>query len=215
MDSMGVMYRGDNIFISILQITPGVLKASSFSHEFHHVGMQYWWEQHPLVQNYIETKDTQEYWLLRLFEYLVSEGLANAYCSPGVIEKIDGDSDRIAAHNAVIEEYENRWDEFHGMVESLVEDISNNKLDTMKEKYELFTLDMSGRGKPMGHFFSGRMIREMDESKKVLREEIIELVKEPFSFFHLYNKAAKDSNIREFTSYNIASLDSFIDRMYE
>jgi hypothetical protein len=175
--------------------------------------MEYWWKQHPLVQKFIDTKSTQEYWMLRLFEYLVSEGLANAYCSPGVIEKRDGDSERIAAHNAVIEEYENRWDEFHEMVESLIDDICNNRLDNLKEKYEAFTIDMSGRGKPIGHFLSGRMVTEMDKSKIVSREKIVNLVKEPFSFFHLYNRAAKERGLTEFSSESIASLDSLIERM--
>ena len=205
----GGMYRGDKIFISILYVTPAVMKASSFSHEFHHVGMEYWWKQHPLVLKYSKDKDTQEYWMLHLFKYLVSEGLANAFCSPGAIENREG----FAAHNEVIEEYENRWDEFHSMLESLIDDISRNNLESLKEKYDEFTLDMSGRGSPIGHFFSGRLIQEMDRLKNVTREQIIGLVKEPFSFFEIYNTATKERKLPKFSSESITSLDSLIEKM--
>jgi hypothetical protein len=209
----GGMYRGDKVFISILHVNHTVMRASNFSHEFHHVGMEYWWKQHTLVQKYNETKDTKEYWMLRIIEYLVSEGLANAFCSPGVFEKREGDSDGIAAHNAIIDEYEDRWDEFHSMLESIIDAITKNELEVLKEKYETFTLDMSGRGKPIGHFFSGRIIREMDRSKNVAREQIIGLVKEPFSFFELYNKAAKERGLPRFSLDSITSLDSLIEKM--
>ena len=209
----GGMYRGDKIYISILHVTPAVMKASNFSHEFHHVGMEYWWKQHPLVQKFGDSKDTKEYWLLLLFEYMVSEGLANAFCSPGAIERIDGDTERVGAHNTVIEEYESRWDKFHDLLESIIECLSKNQLDSLKEKYEKFTMDMSGKGLPIGHFFSGRLIREMDRSKDVMREQIIDLVKEPFVFFELYNKATKERGLREFSSHIISSLDLLIENM--
>lgn len=211
----GGMYRGDKVYISILYVTPATMKASNFSHEFHHVGMEYWWKQHPLVQMHIKNKDTKEYWMLHLFEYLVSEGLANAFCSPSTIEKVEGGGERVEAHNKIIEEYENRWNEFLATLESMIRNISDNKVEDMKEDYERFTMDMSGKGHPIGHFFSGRLIREMDRSKSVTRNQIIGLVKEPFSFFNLYNKAAKERGLSTFSKDTFASLDSLIERMSE
>ncbi len=209
----GGMFRPGKVFISLLYMSPSMLDASNFSHEFHHSGFDFWWKKTPFYVRYNEQKDTAEYWALRLFEYLISEGLANAFCSPTAIEKVDGDSEWILAHNEIIQEYEDRWDEFHSMLDELIRRIASGNIVNIKEEYDGFTMDMSGRGHPIGHFFSGRMIREMDRSRMVQREQIIKLVREPFSFFNLYNTAAKERGLKEFSKDLLQNLDSLIAKL--
>ncbi len=209
----GGMFRPGKVFISLLYLSPSMLDASNFSHEFHHSGFNYWWDKNPLFRNLKAQDNTKEYWTISLFEYLVSEGLANAFCSPIVLEKSEKTSEYTMAHNEIIQEYEDRWDEFHTMLEDLLGRITSENLEDIKEYYDQFTMDMSGRGHPIGHFFSGRMIREMDRSQTVQREQIIELVKEPFPLFHLYNKAAKERGKRALSKDLLHQLDSLIAKM--
>ncbi len=209
----GGMFRPGKVFMSILYVDPALMNPDSFGHEFHHGGMDYWWEQNPLVMRYKEKKDTQEYWVLRLFEYMVSEGLANGLCDAYSIEKTESDSPMIALGNAMIDEYEKRWDEFHDMLEKLIDDILGNRLDGFNERFEQFTIDTSGRGLPFGHFFSGRMVSTMDRSGQVQRDQIINLVKEPFDFFKYYNTAAREQWLREICPDAVRRLDELIEKM--
>ncbi|MFW9933470.1 MAG: DUF5700 domain-containing putative Zn-dependent protease, partial [Candidatus Thorarchaeota archaeon] len=71
----GGMFRPGKVFISLLYMSPSKLDASNFSHEFHHSGFDFWWKKAPFYMRSNEQKDTAEYWALRLFEYLISEGL--------------------------------------------------------------------------------------------------------------------------------------------
>ncbi len=209
----GGMFRPGKVFISILYLMPSMLNPSTFSHEFHHSGFDHWWKQDVLTKEYLKTHDTKEYWTVRLHEYLVSEGLANAYCSPTVIQKVESKSDYAAKHNEIITDYDKRWDEFHMMLQDILDSILDADLDEMKEKFEAFTMDNSGMGHPIGHFFSGRMIQAMDRSQSVQREKIINLVKEPFLFFKLYDIAARERGLKRFSKGSLERLDALIEKM--
>lgn len=206
------MFRPGKVFMSILYVDPSLMNPDSFGHEFHHGGMDYWWKQNPLVIRYMEEKDTREHWVLMLFEYMVSEGLAKGLCDSSLSEETEGDSPMIALGNAITHEYEKRWDEFHEMLEKLIDDILESRLDGLNDRFEQFTIG-TPEGPPIGHFFSGRMVSTMNKSSQVQLEQIINLVKEPFDFFKYYNVAAKEQGLREISPSAVRRLDELIEKM--
>lgn len=188
----GGMYRGNYTYLSLHIIDPITMQPEYFSHEFHHAGFNFWWKQHPLVQEYGDKNGTREHWLLLLFKYFVSEGLANAFCSPKQLVKIKGESTTIMKHNSLIEEYESMCDEIFDDLLGLVRTILEGNLEDIEQLYMNLTTDMVHSMLPKGHFLSGRMIQAMEKAFTITHEEIINLVKEPFNFFHLYIDASTE-----------------------
>ncbi len=209
----GGMYREDKIFLSLVLLDATSLEPGFFEHEFHHNGFEYWWKQHPLVKEHSEEEDTREKWFLDIFAYLASEGLANAFCSPAAISKIDGDSKLIRVHNSIIEEYEQDWNDLFERLVKLLRAIIDGDIDKIVDYYEAFALDMKGEGHPIGHFVSGRMVQKMDSSIDVPRQEIIDLCKNPFKFLRMYNRAVQGDNFQFVPTDIIESLDNILKDM--
>ncbi len=209
----GGMVRENYTFLSLLMLEPSSMKPEKFTHEFHHSGFSYWWKQHPLVERYGAEKGTKEDWLLNLFQYLVSEGLANAFCSPSAITVIEGDGERIVSHNKIITSYEDSLDKIFDLVETLLASIHENKLDSIKEQYEALALDMEYGALPKGHFLSGRMVQAMDKSDIIQKGQLIDLVKQPFIFFKLYNQAAEELNLRKISADLLETIDTLLQEM--
>jgi hypothetical protein len=209
----GGMYREDKIFLSLVLLDATSLDPGFFRHEFHHNGFEYWWKQHPLVKRYSEDEDSREKWILDTFAYLASEGLANAFCSPAAISKIDGDSELIRVHNSIIEEYEQDWDDLFERLTRLLRSIIKGDVESIVDYYEAFALDMRGEGHPIGHFVSGRMVQQMDSSIDVTRQEIIDLCKDPFKFLRIYNQSAEGNRFQPIPADVIESLDNILKEM--
>jgi len=209
----GGMYREDKIFLSLVLVDATSLDPGFFGHEFHHNGFEYWWKQNPLVKRYSKEENSREKWLLDTFAYLASEGLANAFCSPAAISKVDGDSELLRVHNSIIEEYEQDWDDLFERLIGLLHAIIDGDIDKIVDYYEAFALDMKGEGHPIGHFVSGRMVQKMDSSIDVPRQEIIDLCKNPFKFLRMYNRAVQGNNFQFVPTDVIESIDNILKDM--
>ncbi|TFG14333.1 hypothetical protein EU537_03895 [Candidatus Thorarchaeota archaeon] len=209
----GGMYREDKIFLSLVLLDATSLEPGFFRHEFHHNGFDYWWKKHPLVKKYSEEENSHEKWFLDTFAYLASEGLANAFCSPSAISKVDGHSERIRLHNSIIEEYEQNWNDLFERLINLLHSIINGEVEDIVDCYEDFALDMKGEGHPIGHFVSGRMVQRMDTCIDVPRQDIIDLCKNPFKFLKIYNTAAQGDKFQPIPPDIITSLDSMLKKM--
>lgn len=209
----GGMFRDNYTFLSLLMIEPSSMKPEKYTHEFHHSGFGYWWNQHPLVKRYSSENGTKEKWLLNLFHYLVSEGLANAFCSPSAISVIEGKGDHIIAHNKLVTNYESSMEEIFILIETIIASISENNLDSIKEQYDALALDTEHSALPKGHFLSGRMVQAMDKSRVIQKEQLIDLVKQPFNFLHLYNQAAVELDLRQISGVLLESIDTLLQEM--
>ncbi len=209
------MFQGNHVFLSFVYFDPSLVSENAFTHEFHHGGVTYWFNRHPLVQKYTGKKGTQEAWLVELFTYIVSEGLANAFCSPDAISLREGEGMFVEKLNSTIRDFEARQDEIFTHLEKIIRYITEEREHrrSVKEPYERLTLAQGAASMPAGHFLSGRMVQTMDKSSKVTRGQIVGLVKEPFDFFTLYNIAAKDSNHRQFTPKTLKSIDIMLEKM--
>ena len=200
----GGMFRYGTVYLSLVYFDPSLMSEETFSHELHHMGAEYWWEKDPRIQKYKNSEDKQKRYLANLFTYLVGEGLANAFCSPQAISEVEGKEQ----HNEMVRDYQNNYDEIFDKLEELIEKIFENP-ERVPELYNDFTMDRENRGLPPGHFLSGRMIMIMDRSSNVSRDEIINLIKGPFDFLELYNRAAEELGYRQLSDKNLEEFPNF------
>ena len=187
----GGMFKQDTIFLSLIYFDLSVVSLESFSHEFHHMGAEYWWTKDAVIQGLRSSEDPRKKYIVDLFTYTVKEGLANAFCSPQAITKGYGELDEL------IHLYEETSDQILIDLEVLMDKILSGNLEEISTSYYDFTMDQKGIGLPPGHFLSGSMVRTMDSSPAVSRAELISLVKEPFNFFKLYNRAVEKMQISQ------------------
>lgn len=193
----GGMFKNGTVFLSIVYFNKSQFRDDIFAHEFHHMGAGYWFEKKSIIQRYEKKHDN--HFLTSIMKYLVSEGLANAFCSPEAITKTNEGDESSEEFNQMIKYYEGKQDKLFSQLEDLIEKIITKPDEDLTELYNDFTVDKEGKGLPPGHFLSGRMVMVMNESQIVTEEEIIDLVQNPFEFFKLYNKAAEELGKRKFS----------------
>ena len=186
------MMRPGKVFFSIFMIefTPEI--CSGLVHEFHHVGAMYWLEKNMKLK---ALKNSHEYGriLASLFTYFVTEGLANWYTSPmaiSVVEELEG----AEAHNEAVRKLEKDKPKLLRHLQKLLRWIceKHQPVEEVRKEFNNLSVDTSGAGLPPGHFLSGYMVKVMDKSSDIPKKRIINLVKQPFDFFDLYNIAAKE-----------------------
>lgn len=193
------MFRYETVFLSLVYFDPSPTRMSMLAHEFHHMGVDVWWQKDPLIRQFRDKpkQEDRTAYFVQLFTYLVGEGMANALCSPQAITKINGEGKRVNQHNKMIKTYKARQNTLFDRLERIIDHIMREKsMEELRTLYERFTLDKKDRGIPPGHFLSGRMVQAMKRASSITQDQIIELIKNPFNFLHLYNKAAKEENLR-------------------
>ncbi len=185
------MMRPGKVFLSIfmMELTPELCK--NLAHEFHHAGAIYWLEKNPQLR---ALKSSHEHGqiLASVFSYFVTEGLANWYTSPMALSVVEG-LEGAEAHNKVVRKLEEDTPKLLRQLQQLLRWISekHQPIEEIKNAFNELSLDTSGAGLPSGHFLSGHMIRIMDKSPSIPKKRIINLVRQPFDFFDLYNIAAE------------------------
>lgn len=201
----GGMFRYGTIFLSLIYFDPSTIQEDSFAHELHHMGCSYWWDKDPFIQRYQTKEDQRMYYLVQLHTYLVSEGLANAFCSPDAISEVSGKE----KHNRMIREYD--LNAVFDQLEELLGSILQGPSENVPPLYSDFTMDKKGRGLPPGHLLSGNMVQVMQKAHNVTLEEIIGLIHDPIGFIQTYNKAAEGLGSRTIDEDIIASLNDTLD----
>lgn len=206
----GGMFRYDTAFLSLVYFDTSLISEGTFAHELHHMGADYWWKKDPRIQQFQNTEDKQKYYLVNLFTYLVGEGIANAFCSPQAITEIEGkDSEK---HNQMVRYYEGKREYIFDKLEELLRRVLVYPVEDVSDLYSEFTMDKENKGIPPGHFLSGKMVQTMDRSSSVSQDEIINLIKNPFEFLEVYNKAAEESGTRKFSKELIGEVEDLLER---
>jgi len=207
----GGMFRHETVYLSLVYLDTSLISEDSFAHELHHMGANYWWEKDPLIQRYQYKKDKQKFYFVQLFTYLVGEGIANAFCSPKAITEVEGEETE--QHDKMVRKYQEEIEDIFDKLEKLLENIIEFSEEEVSEIYSGFTMDKENRGIPPGHFLSGRMVQMMDRSSSISRDEILDLIKDPFNFLHIYNKAAEELEAQKFSNELIEKADEFIEHL--
>ena len=181
----GFQFRGE-IGLSLLQdITNPDSFSAIVSHELHHAGFRYWAEK-DLVRQELAREESCRSVAVQHVENLLSEGLANFYCSP---MKIDPEkmSPALVARLEQLQrdEHDLLTQAVHLLTASLAPDADRTEC---QQAYNELAIDLNGI-QPAGHYLGARMVEIMSQVHP--HERIIECVRSLPDFPALYNLAAE------------------------
>lgn len=190
----GMVYEGD-IGLSVLSVDPENLDTGYLAHELHHVGFRHWVCRDPeLIGAFGEPKTPGDI-AVKLILHLISEGLANHFCTPEMVRAGPGGSER---KNEKIRIYEESLEQILGEVWSLVSDclLGREPLGICEERLRDMVLDRD-RVLPKVHFIGERIVSLLDLDPGIERHELIELCRRPQDFIWLYRKIAERNYLPE------------------
>lgn len=180
------MMRDNLVFYSILRVDPETYDSSKLAHEVHHIGTFYWFTQNLKWSRWFGMEGTPEKITAELLRYVVSEGVANQLLSPWAVTHTDRSDDVARDHNNRIDYLEDNYLGFLQMIEDIVSLAFTGHHDMSSNLLRELSIDDTSSGIPAGHYASARMFSEIlgeyDESI------IIEIIKNPWSFFEIYSK---------------------------
>lgn len=180
------MMRDNLVYYSILRVDPETYDSSKLAHEVHHVGAYYWFTQDLKWSKWFGMEGTPERITAELLRYVVSEGVANQLLSPWAVTQIDRSDDVAMLHNNKIKHLDSSYLRYLQMMEDIVLLAFSGDQDRSRDLFRELSIDNTSSGIPAGHYASSRMLREIlgeyDESI------IIEIFKNPWSFFEIYSK---------------------------
>jgi hypothetical protein len=187
----GAFVHRDEMGVSLLK---GATDRSTFedavAHELHHVCFRFWAERDRTRQKLKQERSGRAVAVLHV-ENLLSEGMANYYCSPRYVLETQPDrlpGDAYAARLARLRREE-------GQLFSKAEAILGTSLEPDADygiclkAYESLALDMEDFQLPAAHYLGARMVQVMDGEYP--RERIVECVQDLSRFLPLYDKAAE------------------------
>lgn len=185
----GMMFEG-NVSLSILMFDPDKFDISGFSHELHHVGFEYWIKRNPRLQAILEENGSYDGIAVKLICNLLSEGLANYFCTPMSIHPPENAPEK---YKEKIREYEKNLNQMVQEIKSLLSDCLSKaiRIESCQEQLTTMLIDPEGI-LPSIHYVGGRVIEMFDREPKINRSEIISLCKQPDHFFTLYSKIVEN-----------------------
>jgi len=191
----GMMFEG-NASLSILMFDPDEFDVAGFSHELHHAGFEYWTKGNPKLHALLKKDRAYEGIAVKLIVNLLSEGLANYFCSPMMLNPPENAPEDLEEK---IIKYEQNLNQMIQEIQSLLSDCLSETVpvESCKDRLMKILLDPE-RILPPIHFVGGRIIEMFDKDPKINRSEIINLCKQPAHFFTLYSQVAKKHGMPAF-----------------
>jgi len=166
---------------------------SLIAHEFHHLGFGYWFSRSPALERAFRGERTHDSVAARLVLHLIMEGMANHFCTPGMVRPGPGRSPRV---NEKITRYEREFRGMLGEVTSLLADCvaGREPLERCEGRLMDIVLDRE-RVLPKVHFLGARVIELFEGDPEMGRDEIVGLCRNPQKFLLMYNKVAEKSDL--------------------
>jgi hypothetical protein len=144
-------------------------------------------------------------------ENLLSEGLANCYCSPSYVFETRPDrlpEDAYAARSARLRREEDQlYSKAEAILHTSLEPVAD--YESCLEAYNTLALDIEEFQLPAAHYLGARMIQVMDGDYP--RERIVECVKDLSQFLPLYNQAAEQAGGYRFSSDLVRQFDQLFE----
>jgi hypothetical protein len=183
-------YR-DEMGVSLLRgATDRPTFEEAVAHELHHVCFRFWAERDGARQKLKQERSGRAVAVLHI-ENLLSEGMANCYCSPRYVfetrpDRLPGD-----AYVARLARLRREERQLFSRAEAILAASLGPGADygSCLEAYNSLALDMEDFQLPAAHYLGARMIQVMDGEYP--REWIVECVKDLSRFLPLYNSAAE------------------------
>jgi len=177
------MVRGGDVGRSILHGLDDI-NMDHMAHEFHHAGVMSCLSRRPGLAKLATGADTREEVAAQLVCHLVSEGLANHYCTPMMVRAGDHKSPEA---NERIRGYEHCQSAMLEETWSLIRDCLDREepLEGCRGRLMAILIDRESI-LPRVHFIGERIISVLEEDPEIGFDEIIELCLRPENLVSLY-----------------------------
>jgi hypothetical protein len=186
----GAFVHRDEMGVSLVR---GATDRSAFeeavAHELHHVCFRYWAERDGTRRELKQGRSGRAVAVLHV-ENLLSEGMANCYCSPRYVfetrpDRLPGD-----AYAARLARLRREEDQLFSKAEAILAASLEPDADygSCLEAYNSLALDMEDFQLPAAHYLGARMVQVMDGEHP--RKRIARCVQDLSQFLPLYNRAA-------------------------
>jgi hypothetical protein len=204
----GMIFKG-NVSLSILPVDPENFEFSYLAHELHHSGFQYWIRHNPKLKNLAFKGNVNHQEIaVNMILHLLSEGMANYYCTPNMVRTHTKASKR---HNRKIKKYERNLNPMMLEIQSLLSDcISKSVLvEECRERLMNIILDPESILPPV-HFIGAHIVEMFDKDPRISKSDIVNLCKEPSQFFTFYSQVYKKHGFPSFSSEVIEKVSALL-----
>jgi hypothetical protein len=171
----GFAHQGE-IGVSLVH---GVTDRKTFedvvTHELHHVGFRFWSEQDAVRQALLQEPTGRAVAVMHV-QNLLSEGMANYYCSPGYVFRASPQEPPSGPYQARLE----------AILALALE--PGAAYDPCWEAFKAVAFDMEDAMLPAGHYLGARMVQTMEQVHP--RSAIVGCAQRLWEFLPLYNEAA-------------------------
>jgi len=195
----GAFVYQDEMGVSLLRgATDRPAFEEAVAHELHHVCFRFWAERDTARQELKQEHSGRSVAVLHI-ENLLSEGMANCYCSPRYVFETRPDRlpDAYAARLARLRREEAKlFSQAEAVLAASLEPGAD--YESCLEAYNALAMDMEDFELPAAHYLGARMIQVMDAAYP--RERIIACVKDLSRFLPLYNNAVEQAGGYRFSS---------------
>ena len=192
----GMVYAG-NISLSILNSDPENFNFSFLAHELHHSGFHYWVRRNPKLKNLaFKGSISHEEIAVNMILHLLSEGLANHYCTPNMVRIHQKYSEK---HNQKVKKYESNLNLMLLEIQSLLSGCISKDASVEKCRRQLNSIVLDPEGVlPPVHFIGARLMETFNKNPRIVESNIIDLCREPFRFFTFYSKVCQKYGFPQF-----------------
>jgi len=177
------MVRGGDVGRSIIRGLDDI-SMDHMAHEFHHAGLIYCLSRRPGIARLAASADSPEDVAAQLVCHLVSEGLANHYCTPNMVR---ADEHKSPETNEKIRGYELSLYSMLDEAWSLVRDCLDGEepLEECRERLMGILIDRESV-LPKVHFIGEKLISVLDEDPEIGFKDIVDLCIWPENLVVLY-----------------------------
>jgi hypothetical protein len=187
----------NNAFVHQREMGVSLLKGATdrktfkdaVTHELHHVGFRFWSDQDAVRQMLLQEKSARTIAVMHV-ENLLSEGLANYYCTPGYVFRASPQELAADPYQARLARLQREEEKFFAQAEAVLARSLEHEAEYEPcwEAFKTIAFDMEEAMLPAGHYLGARMVQTMDQVH--LRDRILRCVQRLPEFLPLYNEAA-------------------------
>jgi hypothetical protein len=159
------------------------------THELHHVGFRYWSDRDVARQALLQEKTGRAVAVMHV-QNLLSEGMANYFCTPGYVFRESSKEPPSDPYQARLARLQREEHEFFTQAEAVLA-LSlkpDAEYEACWEAFKTIAFDMEEGMLPAGHYLGARMVQTMEQIHP--RSPIVRCVQCLPEFLPLYNEAA-------------------------
>jgi hypothetical protein len=160
------------------------------SHELHHVGLHFWSEQDTVRQTLLQERSGRAVAVLHV-ENLLSEGMANYYCTPKCVFRESSPESVANAYQARLARLQRDEGRLFARAAAILDMCLEHEAEheSCWNAFKSLALDMEEAMLPAGHYLGARMVQTMEQAHP--RKMVVDCVRHLPRFLPLYNEAAR------------------------